>query len=221
MILLVFGLNAVGFLTGATMKMPIKLWAGLAGLASGFLTAFIDILSFVFAGLVFAVLLTPLIWIWKRRFAQGTSSPWVGIGAFLLICLAAPWLCYFLVISTSWLPSGSSEVVITPLVTPGPSLTFVMGVVLAWGGWTISLAASLKFITGKWDSRFAFQLLVSGIGVLALAFGANYLTQSRHEVFNPTLYLAGQTVSGFLLGASLERQTPDAMQFDSAPATTL
>jgi hypothetical protein len=205
------------------MKMSIKLWAGLGGLASGVLTTFIEVLSFAFAGLVFAVLLAPVIWIWKRRFGQDTSSPWIGLGAFLLICLATPWVCLLLYAAVDRLmgPYRLSSIVVTPLVTPGPSLTFVAGMVLAFGGWTISLAASLKFITGKWDRRFVFQLLVAGVGVLSLAFGLDYISLSRHQVFDHTLYLCGQSVSGFLLGASLERQTPSIREVVSAPATTL
>jgi hypothetical protein len=196
------------------MKIPTKWWGGLGGLVSGVLMTFINLFSFAFAGLPFVILLTPLVLIWKRRSAERTSFPWGGISVLLLICLAAPWLSLLLVGLASWLPSYRAY-------KDGPSLPYVLGLFLAFEGWTVSLATSLKFITGKWDRQFAFHLLVSGMGVFVLALALDYLSQSRHDVFDRTLFLAGQSVSGFLLGASLERQHPGTMEIARAPATTM
>ncbi len=190
-------------------------------MVSGILTTCIDVFSFVFAGLVFAALLTPSIWIWKRRIGSSAHSLLVRLASFLLIALAAPLFCFLLVSLVDWLAYRPTKVVITPLVTPGPSLSFILGVALAWCGWVFSLAASIKIITGKWDRRFVFQLLFSGVGVLALAFGYAHVANYKDQIFVHTLYLAGQTVSGFLFGASLERLSPSTVVVDPSPATLL
>jgi hypothetical protein len=190
------------------LKLPIRFLAGIGGLVSGALTASVPALSFFFAGVVFAGMLTPSIWIWKHRFRQTVFSRSTGIAAFLGICLAAPFLCYLLFAAVAWLSPSSPKPIIVPLVTPGPSLQFVTGLAFAWVGWSSLLAVALRIITGRWDSRFVAQLLLAGIGVLALTFATDYFMHGTDKAFNDVLYLSGQSVSGFLVGVSLERQTP-------------
>lgn len=198
------------------MKSSFAALGGIAGLLSGLLASYVSLLSFAFAGTVFAICMVPVIAIWMRRSLRAASAVWLGTLAFILLATAAPWIGVLAYIGADRTLGGLKVGVV--MLAGNTSTNFLIGTLLGIFVWVLSLWFSLKLMTGQWDGVFVVQLMLAGTIVLSAAWGMSVLLPERHHAFDITLNLCGLAVSGLFFGVSLGRSSPGLGNSDNCGA---
>jgi hypothetical protein len=170
----------------------MSLWGALGGLVSGALVASLsDRIFFPYAGVLFALVVGVPVWLWGRHFLPRPTPPLRGIVAFLLVGVVAPFCGLASVIAVDW------------AMSPKPSTLLILATsLLPTALWATCVAASIKLVSGSWDWQFVWQMIIGGSCVWALTTQGNQLGVSPAVLF----LTGGLLVTGFLLGASLDRQ---------------